>query len=87
MVSKKSLVWLLFFEGPEWTDQPASMAPYRVTPLHWADRLVPTLDISRIRLAELLSSQSIDLTRQDQTLERNSDDVVVDVAGTPQAGR
>ncbi len=34
------------------------------------------IDISRSRLAELLAGQSIDLTRQDQTLERNSDDVV-----------
>src|SRR6202049_4250070 len=34
------------------------------------------IDISRSRLAELLSGQSIDLTRQHQTLERNSDDVV-----------
>jgi site-specific DNA recombinase len=34
------------------------------------------ISISRGRLAELLSGQSIDLTRQDQRLDRKSDDIV-----------
>jgi len=34
------------------------------------------ISISRRRLAELLAGQSIDLTRQDQSPDRNSDDVV-----------
>jgi DNA invertase Pin-like site-specific DNA recombinase len=39
-----------------------------------ADRI--EINISRRRLAELLAGQSIDLTTQDQTLDRNSDDAV-----------
>ena len=41
------------------------------------------IDISRRLLARLLADQSIDLTRQDQTLDRPSNVLDVDGASTP----